>query len=121
MVRAVLTSEPASEVSLASFPFSASAAASSAVAGRLLCPAREARRFAWLAPTQAARELAEARALGAAAARLPEFLGRTWGDVAPLLLRAWAGRHDEICHERHDPRTTFHGVREGWSGAGGAA
>ena len=82
---------------------------------------REARLYRWLAPDQEARELAQARALGAHAARLPEFIGRPWGDVVPLLVEAWAGRHDELCPERHDPRATFRGVREGWHAARGAA
>ena len=86
-------------------------------------PRRGARRaplYRWLTPAQEARELAEARALGSHAARLPEYIGRTWGDVAPLLVDAWAGRHDELCGERHDPWATFRGVREGWRRAGGA-
>ncbi|MDP8921673.1 MAG: hypothetical protein M3O34_02210 [Chloroflexota bacterium] len=98
----------------------ASTGPSEASAARPRRSARRAPLYRWLTPAQEARELAEARALGAHAARLPEFIGRTWGDVAPLLVEAWAGRHDELCPERHDPRATFRGVREGWRDAGGA-
>ena len=82
--------------------------------------ARRAPLYRWLTPAQEARELAEARALGLHAARLPEYIRRSWGDVAPVLIEAWAGRHDELCPERHDPRATFRGVRAGWRDAGGA-
>jgi len=66
--------------------------------------------------TQAAdaRDVLEARALGADAALLPEYIGRSWADLGPLLAQAWAVRHDGICSPRHDWRLTFHAVRRGW-------
>lgn len=74
----------------------------------------------WLGPslhlTRAAdaRDVLEARALGAGAALLPEHIGRSWADLEPLLAQAWAVRHDGICSPRHDWRLTFHAVRRGW-------
>jgi hypothetical protein len=64
------------------------------------------------------RDIAEARAYGTQAAALPEWLGRSWAHVAPLLAAGWAGRHAEVCCKRHDWRLSFPAVRAGWHDAG---
>ena len=66
-----------------------------------------------------ARDLAEARAYGARAASLPEWLDRSWEEVAPLLRAGWISRHAEICSRVHDWRLAFPAVRQGWKEAGG--
>jgi hypothetical protein len=66
-------------------------------------------------------DLEQARAYGAAAAKLPENLARDWDSVAPRMRAGWLDRHRELCRFPHDWRDSFPGVREGWESAGGLA